>query len=184
VLTPTGAAASDGASALARVGPDGRFTIPDVVPGRYRPAILAGGTWRARQFEIQGRDALDTLLDVEAGHALSEAIVTLTTRLASVTGVLTDAAGQPASDYTIILFSEDPAFWTPRSRRTVATRPATDGRFALADLPAGRYRMAAVEDIEDGQWFNPTLLTQLAGSAIAVDVAEGGIYTQDIRLAR
>ena len=56
---------------------------------------------------MQGQDALDTLLEVHAGRILPEPALTLTTRMGSIAGTLSDAGGQPMVDYTIILFAAD-----------------------------------------------------------------------------
>jgi hypothetical protein len=174
----------DASSGFARVGADGRFTITDVIPGAYRVNVLAGGAWRAKTAEADGRDALDFSLVVDPQRAIPDVVVTMTTRRATIAGTLNGVTGQPASDCTILVFADDPQYWTPQSRRIQATRPATDGRFSFSNLPAGAYRLVAVEEIEDGRWFDPTVLQQVAGAAIAITLGEGETRTQDVRLAR
>jgi len=61
-----------------------RFT--NVVPGRYQVALrstLAG--WRMASAVFGGRDALDFMLDVKPGDALT-GVVTLTKRETAVSG--------------------------------------------------------------------------------------------------
>lgn len=171
-------------SAIGQVQEDGSFTIAGVIPGTHRINVLAPGGWRPRSFDVAGRDALDVLLDVPADRGVSEATLTMTTRAARLTGSITEAAGSPGTGYTIIVFSADPAYWTPQSRRIQATRPSTDGRFALANLPAGDYRLVALDDLEDGQWFDPAVLRQIAGGALLITLGDGENKTQDIRVSR
>ena len=64
-----------------------------------------------------------------------------------------------------------------------ATRPASDGRFSFGGLPAGEYRLAAVSEVEQGQWFDPAFLRQLLGASITVSLNDGERKTQDLRLA-
>ena len=172
------------ASAMGQVGPDGRFTIADVTPGTYRVAVLSPGGWRPESFDVAGRDALDFMLEVPSDRNVPEAVLTLTTRTATLSGTLQEASGQPTAAYTIVVFADDPVYWTPQSRRIQATRPATNGRFSLANLPAGRYRLVAVDDLEDGQWSDPAVLRQLAAAAIAITLGDGEARTQDVRVTR
>jgi hypothetical protein len=171
-------------SATGQVAEDGTFTIADVMPGRYRISVIGRADWRAKSFEVAGQDALDTLLDVQARQPVSGAELALTTRLATLSGTLRDASGQPASAYTVVLFSDDAAHWTPQSRRVHATRPGTDGRFAVANLPAGRYRMAALDDVQEGRWYDPALLAGIAPLSIAVSLADGEAKVHDVQVAR
>jgi protocatechuate 3,4-dioxygenase beta subunit len=172
-------------SSLAQVGADGRFTIEGVTPGTYRVSALSPSNWRARSFNVGGRDALDFLLTVTANREISAAELTLTTRLAMLSGTLSDAAGRPATAHTIIVFPDDPSYWVPNSRRIRATRPATDGRFSFANLPAGAYRLVAVDDLEDGQWTDPNILKQLASAAaVPITVGDGENRTQNLTVAR
>jgi Carboxypeptidase regulatory-like domain len=172
------------ASAMGQVGPDGRFTIADVTPGTYRVALLSPGGWRPESFDVAGRDALDFMLEVPSDRNVPEAVLTLTTRTATLSGTLQEASGQPTAAYTIVVFADDPVYWTPQSRRIQATRPATNGRFSFANLPAGRYRLVAVDDLEDGQWSDPAVLGQLAAAAIAIALGDGEARTQDVRVTR
>jgi hypothetical protein len=171
-------------SSLAQVGTDGRFTIEDVTPGTYRVSVLSPSNWRARSFNVGGRDALDFLLTITAGHEIAAAELTLTTRLAALSGTLSDGTGRPATAHTIIVFPDDPSYWVPSARRIRATRPSTDGRFSVAGLPAGTYRLVAVDDLEDGQWTDPNVLKQLAGAALPISIGEGENKVQDLRLSR
>ena len=171
-------------SSLAQVGADGRFTIEGVTPGTYRVSVLSPSSWRAKSFNVGGRDALDFLLSVTANQEMAAAELTLTTRLATLSGTLSDGSGRPAPAHTIIVFPDDASYWVPGSRRIRATRPSTDGRFSVANLPAGAYRLVAVDDLEDGQWTDPNVLKQLAGAAFPISIGEGETRTQDLRISR
>ena len=183
VVLNTASAADGPTSAFAAVNADGRFSIEGVVPGRYRVAVLAPGGLRAASFDIAGEDALDFLLNV-GDRSPADATLTLTTRAAGIAGSLRQASGQPASDYTILVFADDPRYWTPQSRRVQATRPATDGAFSFRNLPGGVYRIVAVDDLEDGQWLDPAVLRQVSPAAIPITVVDGETKTQDLRVAR
>ena len=132
---------------------------------------------------VNGRDALDFPLEVVPNGNVSGAVITFADRTQSVSGTLQDALGRPTSDYTIIIFSSDNRYWTPQSRRIRATRPGTDGKFSFTNLPAGQYRLTAVTDAEQGEWFDPAFLSQVVGASVTITLAEGEKKTQDIRMA-
>jgi len=169
-------------SALGQVDAEGHFRVADVMPGKYKISIAPPRGWRAKSIDIDTRDALDFMVEVKANEDIANAVATFTNKPAEVAGTLQDASGKPTSDYTIILFSADQRFWTPQSRRIVSTRPSTDGKFSFRDLPAGDYKLIALDDAEPDSWFDVNFLRQILGPAMSVAIAEGEKKTQDIRV--
>jgi hypothetical protein len=171
-------------SAMGQVDADGRFKIAGVTPGRYVISPRGVSRWRARSADVDGRDALDFLLDVKPGEDVTNVVVTFTDRASDVSGTLEDAVGRATSDATVIVFADDPRYWTPQSRRIMATRPSTDGKFSFPNLPAGDYKLIAISDVEQGQWFDPAFLRQLLGAAVSLKLADGEKKTQNLRSAK
>ena len=64
----------------------------------------------------------------------------------------------------------------------MSARPATDGRFILADLPAGEYLVAALTDLDPNDWQDAAFLEQVAPAAVSVTIREGEKKTQDLRI--
>jgi uncharacterized protein (DUF2141 family) len=114
---------------------------------------------------------------------MRDLVVTFTDRPADLSGRIQDAKGRPTPEYFVIVFASDKTFWTPQSRWIQAKRPASDGRFTFANLPPGTYNLAAVTDVEQGEWFDPSFLAQLASASIKLVIAEGEKKTQDIQVA-
>jgi hypothetical protein len=188
-LTPVGqgpVAELAGGIRPAGVDADGHFVLLGVVPGRYRLALassagLAG--WSLKSAVVGGQDTLDFPFEMKPNQNVNGATVSLTMRASSVSGVLQGPDGQPAANYTVVVFSSESRYWTPQSRRIQAARPATDGRFSFRDLPPGEYRLAAIGDVEPGQWFDPLFLRQLTAASMPVSIGEGERKTQDLRLS-
>lgn len=183
------AASSAGAvSAGGTADADGAFTVPGVVPGKYRiSAGLPAGSmltpaWVVKSATVAGQNAADFPITIGAGQDGLEANVTLTDRIAELSGTMSDASGRPASDYFIIVFSADREFWAPMSRRILQTRPAQDGKFTFKNLPPGDYLLAAVTEVEQGQWFDPAFLAQLVDASAKVSLADSEKKVQDIRI--
>ena len=168
-------------SASARVDADGRFTAVGLMPGRYRVTASAPG-WSLVSVTAQGRDALDFPLEIRGGEDSAGLVATFTDRSTDLNGALQNAEGQPAAGYTIVAFADDSRYWQPLSRRIQALRPTSTGRFSFKALPPGDYRLAAVVDVEPGQWFDPEFLRQLVAASTPVTLGEGETRTQDLRI--
>ncbi|HSC29544.1 MAG TPA: carboxypeptidase-like regulatory domain-containing protein, partial [Vicinamibacterales bacterium] len=171
----------------APVDADGRFRLTGVAPGRYRLTSAVPGQkpdegWVLRSAVVNGNDTLDHPLELGANQQVTDAVLTFTDRPSEVSGLVQNAAGEPISDYFIIAFASDPASWVPQSRRIASTRPSADGRYLIRNLPPGDYRIAAVFDVEPGEWYDPSFLQQLVPTSLGVSLAEGEKKTQHLRL--
>jgi hypothetical protein len=174
----------------AQIQPDatGSFTIQGLTPGRYR--LMANipsprpdaNPWQLKSSVVQGREAVDLPIDLR--DSADGTVITFTDRVSELSGLIQDAAGQPAPEYHIVLFARDKTYWAPTSRRIRTIRPGADGKYTMTHLPAGDYLMAAVTDMEQGEQFDPAFLDVLTRSAIAIAIAEGEKQTQDLRLNR
>lgn len=169
-------------SSFTPIEADGHFKIADVMPGRYRVSVTPPRGWRAKSVDVASRDALDFMLDVRAGEDVANAVITFTNKPSEVTGVLQDASGRPTSAYTIVLFPADQKFWTPQSRRILSTRPSTEGKYGFRDLPAGDYKLIALDDAEPDSWFDQNFLKELVVASMSVTIVEGEKKTQDIKI--
>lgn len=164
----------------------GRFRLSGVTPGRYRltasfPGAGRPGGWMLKSAIASGQDSLDAPFTLQPNQHVLDAAITFTDRLAQISGTLRDAGGGAAPDYTIVVFPADQAQWSPQSRRLQGVRPAADGAYLIRNLPAGTYLLAAVDDVEPGEWFDPAFLQRLAPSAIRFTIADGEQKTQDLR---
>jgi uncharacterized protein (DUF2141 family) len=171
--------------APATPNPDGTFRVAGVGPTAYTlsvqmPADLRQ-TWRLRSATIDGRDLLDEVIEGPS-IALANVSVTLTDKRTELSGTFQSASGQPAVEYFMIAFSQDPQHWRAGARRSQFTRPATNGRFVFSDLPPGEYFLAALKDLEIPAWQDPSFLEQAARVAIRLTVVEGQKTVQDVRI--
>jgi protocatechuate 3,4-dioxygenase beta subunit len=185
-LVPPGSGGEALRNGGGRVDAEGRFTFAGVMPDAYHFVMTwtapgAGDKWTITSSTGNGREAFESPLRVNPNEAL-EWTVTLTETPTTLTGVLTDAAGRPATDYYVLVFSSDHGKWVPGSRRIRMTRPATDGSFTIKGLPPGEYLLAAPTDLESGEWNDPVLLDQLAPSSLRVVLRDGETTRRDLRI--
>lgn len=168
-----------------QVDSEGKFSFTSVTPGTYRfahsmPSPGGQSVWNLKASVTNGRDAFDAPVRVSPGENLDWTL-TFTDRPAELEGTLQDAAGQPAPDYFIVVFSTDRRYWTPASRRVASPRPGSDGKYAVA-LPPGEYYVSALTDLDAGDLNRLEFLEQLVGSSVRVKVTDGQKTSQDLRI--
>lgn len=185
ILRTTGVTVSPSPASIAA---NGTFSIADVKPGSYRffavPAVPGppDRRWSLKSVVANGRDIVDLPIEVQPGGDLRDVVVTITDRIAELSGSLVTAdASQATADFYIVVFPVNRAFWLKDSRRIVSVRPGNDGRFTVGGLPAGEYYVAALTDVEPGEWFDSTFLAALPTSTRVV-LAEGEKKTLDLRI--
>jgi len=153
----------------------GHFSISGVTPGRYRLSATVAGMrspWVVHTSSLAGQESLDAAIDVRS--SVNDGLVTLTDQTSEL-------SGHGTADSFLILFSVDQVHWAPPARRTLFSRVAGDGSFTIRNIPPGAYYVAAVTDVEPGQWSDPAYLQTLIPSATKMTIAEGEKKTIDIK---
>jgi hypothetical protein len=84
---------------------------------------------------------------------------------------LPDHKQQPAEG-TVVILPEDTSRWREDSRTVRSARPDQHGEFSITGLPAGKYLIAAVDYVQDGQWYDPEFLADLRPRAERLSLAE------------
>jgi hypothetical protein len=162
--------------------PSGRFTVAGIVPGRYRINATGASGWQVKSVIVSGVDVLDFPFIIEPGSQAPELAIQFGDRHTELRGRLADDSGAGTPEYSVIIFPDDQRYWIPFARRMRSARPATDGTFAFMGLPAGEYRLAAVTDVEPGEWLDPEFLRELLPASIGVRLVDGQPVTQDLRV--
>jgi len=173
-----------GPASAVTVQHDATFKIAAVLPGTYTLTAAKPG-WTLRSAVINGRNILDIPLEIgESSEDITDAVLTYSDKRSELTGTLTTASGQPASEFVVIVYPTDPAMWRPGARRIRSLRPGSDGAFSAADLPPGEYLIAAITDADPNEWQQPSFLEQLVPASVKVTIADGQKARQDLRIAR
>lgn len=129
---------------------------------------------------VDGRDVTDLPLEVK-GDNVSSINVIFTDKISSLAGAVRDARGNGVGNVSVIAFPSDPKLWSPQSRHIMTARTDATGAYRLTAVPPGDYFVAAVEDVEPGEWFDPEFLDQIKDEATKVKVDEGEQKTQDLK---
>jgi hypothetical protein len=166
------------------VAADGTFELRGLAGPRIIRALSPPQGWMLKSVHLHGIDVTDSGIDFKPGDPVSGIEVVLTSRLTEVTGTIKASDGSLMTDYTVVIFSEDPQKWTTTASRYItATRPDQGGRFRARYLPAGDYYAVAVDYIEQGAWGDPELLDRLKVKAKRFSLGEGETKTLDLDLS-
>jgi len=187
-ITGRGGVLGTPTAGVAVLRPDGTFEFGPMVPGTYRLAVLVPGAspgrgWWARSAIVGGKDILDTFITLAPG-ATEIVQGTLSDRHSELAGTLQTPAGQPATDFFVIVFPTDRLLWKPTMRRLQSTRPGADGVFVFSDLPAGEYFLAALTDVDQEEWQDVAFLGQAVGGAVKVTVDDGQRTIESLQIGR
>ena len=166
-----------------RIGDDGTFELKSY-PGRMRIDIVNQPSgWAIRAVRLNGVDVTDSGIEFSPNENVRGLEVELTNRLATISGLVTNARGETVKEYSAIAFSQDREQWKETTRYHGGGRPDQDGRFKITGLPPGDYYIIAIDKIEPGESSDPDFLETVRGKATAVSIREGDTRTVDLKLS-
>ena len=123
----------------ATMKPDQTFTMKGLMGELMLRAT--GQDNYVKSVTVGNEDITDSAREFKANDRVT---ITMTTRVSTVEGNVTDATGAASTDAGIILFSEDKASWRFNSTRTRRANVDPTGHFRITGLMPGRYVIAAV----------------------------------------
>ena len=170
---------------------DTTFTIRNV----FRRVVIRGNvigrtpgpggqSWGLKAVLLNGADITDqprVFTNADSGKLQ----IVLTLHAPGLEGTVTDDAGKPVEQYTVLAFGDDPATWRPMSSMIRMGRPTKEGKFQLRGLREGRYRVVALPADFNINTSNPDveLLEQLSKSSTPVVLNAGETRPLELRLA-
>ena len=163
---------------------DGTFELVGLAERRvFRPAFPSPD-WFLKSVTLDGRDITDSGYEFSPGEKVSGIDIVLTQRVTELSGTVQDDRGRPIGDYTVVAFPQDSSKWVYRTQSIRAARPDQDGKFLLKGLPAGEYRVVAVEYIESGEETNPEHLEKWKATGTRLTLAEYEAKSVTLKLTR
>jgi Carboxypeptidase regulatory-like domain len=183
---PAGRGGRGGFGADGGVQKNGSFSIANLQPGLHYVRVAGGGAqgggpWSLKSFTIGGADVADMPFELKPGQNVENATLVLTDRTTEIGGTVRDAQSAGSGGVTVIAFSTESQYWRAQSRRIATSRTAQSGAYRLRGLPAGEYYVLAVDDVEQGEWFDPAYLEAAKDKATRVTLNEGDKKTLDLR---
>jgi hypothetical protein len=128
-------------------------------------------------------DGIDTLDLPYAGMSgATDAVIVLADRSSSLLVSVRNEIDRPATDATVILFSEDARYWTALSRRLRLSVLTPGGTVTLNDVPPGKYFLLAGRDFGPGRAISPAFIESIKARALPIEIAAGESRTANIRV--
>ena len=172
-----------GAGGNARVAADWTFELANLTDARLIRANAPQG-WTLKAVFLNGEDITDLPMEFPAGQAVGGLQVVLTKKVSALSGLVTDARGNPVLDATVVVFPSNEKLWTYQSRFIRAARPDQEGRYQMSALPeSGDYLLVALQGLEDGQAGDSEFLATIRDLASKFSLAEGETKSVDVKLS-
>jgi hypothetical protein len=182
IASPELQAMGGGGPGGSRVGDDWSFSIRNVIDPVFLRTSSPQG-WTLKSVLLNGQDITDVAMEFPAGQTIGGVQIVMTKQLTTLSGLVTDARGNPALDATVVVFPADDKLWTYQSRFIRAARPDQEGRYRITALPGGHdYLAVAVQGLEDGQAGDPDFLAAMRDFAAKLQLGEGETKSVDVKL--
>jgi len=149
----------------------GKFEFKDVPPGQYTLVVEGAEIVGATR---SNTSVIDTPLTVVPGESINDIEISTSQAAMGVLGRVVDVTGADVTGVMVVLFPQDRGLWAPPFSRVRAVRTDSKGTFQVR-LPPGSYRLAAVSDLVEGEWFDPAFLADLIPASLPVVVEPGKV---------
>jgi hypothetical protein len=179
---------SNGSIARGEVRPDLSFAIEGIHGPRRLLVNNPPPGWTLKSVLAGGVDVTDNALPFGTrDQSLSDVIVVLTNRVTELSGTVSDSHGQPALDYSLLIFPSDRDRWYAGSRFFRRAAAAQGGNFLVRGLPPGDYfvvPVSAASVLREGPdgWQDPEFLDSIALRGARATLGEGGKVSLNVRL--
>jgi hypothetical protein len=192
-------------SGEATIAPDWTFKLEGLSGTCSAPPFGMFGRWMLKAIIINGESTADTPVTFQPDQQFRNVQVIVTDKRSEMLFHVSDESGQPTREYVVLAYPVQRSKWTTGARyflpppleamaSAMSGRGATSStpgpttmnpparREAMGGLRSGDYYVVAVDDMEQDDARDPTVLDRLRSSAVRVTVPEGA--TADVPLQR
>jgi protocatechuate 3,4-dioxygenase beta subunit len=166
----------------AHVSSDGSFVFHDA--GHYVSRFEISGLpedFYLKSVRLGGEEVAGTSIDLSSAGGLPGALeIVLSGTGGQVHGQVKDENDEPASGATVVLIPDS----THRGETALFKEATADrnGRFTMAGIRPGDYRLFAWDDVEPGSWWDPEFLSHYEEKGERVKIEANGSLSVDLRL--
>jgi hypothetical protein len=175
VRAPLADGTSFGDSLTGQVAANGSFRIRGIMPGAHFFQLDGlPAPWGMKAASLRGRDVSASAVEANAGERITGLVLTVSDTLPGVHGIVRDAAGAPSPGALVVAAPAGGGAAVRGSPRFRTTVTGQDGRYALAALMPGEYRIAALTGISDagGLGAEAVALVEAGGTALTTPGVE------------
>ena len=157
-------------------------------PGATRVNLVSVGPgtssgWTLKAVRLDGVDVTDAGIDVKVNEDITGLEIELTNRVSVLSGIVTGSRGEPVSDYSSVVFSQDRERWSNSSRYFRTSRADQDGRYKVTGLPAGDYFAIALDDsVDPNDVSSPEFLERASSRAVRFSLGDAETKSLDLKL--
>jgi len=161
--------------------PNGKFTMQNVAPGRYRVNTqIEGEDGYVKSVSYNGSELIGRELQVSAGESGGKIDVTVAFDTGEIEGVVQDASGAPKAGANVMFLREDEEP-CGCSKSAISDKL---GRYRVTGLAPGEYLATARVVDDEGDFAPGDSKEELRKSAAKVTVAAGGKQTLTVQMAK
>jgi hypothetical protein len=145
MLDPDDRTQSDG-PLVARIQPDGSFTIQNVQPGTYHVVVTSSSAafrdYIVKEVNVDGKEVGDSGFSIGSGGPFLDVVASA--KGSTIEGTAVDDDGKPIADVQVVCIPDT----TRRRRHDIYQQVQTDqrGYFSLRGLNPGEYQVFALDD--------------------------------------
>jgi Carboxypeptidase regulatory-like domain len=182
MLQPTEFSPMMGGSPPAVVKDDGSFSLRDVQPDHsYRVMVMGPqNQFYVKSVLVGQQEAKDGEITIPASTAPPLSVV-VSTAGGQVTGTLKAEADASTQGATIVLV---PSGNRNRSDLYKMATPDQYGKFTLASIAPGEYKLFAWDNVETGQWMDPDFLQVHENKGKSITIRENAKESIDVELLK
>jgi hypothetical protein len=147
------------------------FAFADVVPGSYLLSVNVPAPYYLKSAILDGRDM--SREPISLTQSAGPVDIVLGDDAGSLQGTLQDSDGNPAAGWVMAL--QD-------GRPPVAVPASPDGRFKIANLAPGDYRVFGWDDFQEVEYADPDWMRRNGGGGIVATVTGG--QSADVKVVR
>lgn len=162
------------------VAEDGSFKLTDLSPEKYRITVTQQQSAYVKAINVGGHDVRDVVLDLTNGGSGPVEVI-LSTKIAKVDGMVEKQKQDDAPGSIIVAKVNADSSLTYQS---LAARVEDSGKFSIANLSPGEYKLFAFEEVDMATASDPDFLKKFEDRAASVKIGEGESKSVTIKQVR
>lgn len=158
----------------AKIQKDGKFTVSRLGPDVYRLALNSGAEAFITEARWGSIDALNSGLDLSPGSSASDVSVVISSDVATLEGTVQNDKQEPLATGLVVLRATPTNGESYLNSNFNAVKVDRSGKFSIAGIAPGHYRILAWEDVDEGTArYDPMFFRQMMAQGQALDIVAG-----------